>query len=159
MGKTLFAVLALLTLTVAPLPAQPYHPMDHLGEKMAKTKPLSQSGNAGGRNILENSCIYNDTFALSASEELLDHCDKPTAIAQFIQQNGQPDTVSQAPGDKTVLEYHLLFKGNAFRVKMFLGCEAGKTEAFAMVDCINEHNRIMPGGPPDSGGRGGRLRP
>ena len=63
-----------------------------------------------------------------------------------MKDKGQPDQILKDPGGKTELVYYLLFKDNAFRVKVYFSCFAGKTELFTMVDCINERNRIMPGG-------------
>jgi hypothetical protein len=156
MPKALLLTLVLV-LAASAAPAQTYHANDALGERLVKTPPLSQSGNAGGKNILENSCIYKNTFALSASEDLSDRCDIPREVGKFVSKYGQADQVSMAPGGKQVLEYFLKFKENDYHVKVFIGCAAEKTEVFAMVECVNERNRVMPGGPPGKhGGFGGR---
>jgi hypothetical protein len=143
----------LLLATSSPALAQVYHPNEPLGKTLSKVKSLSMPNNAGGKNILENSCIFkNNDFAISASEQVLDHCDIPGAVGQFVSKNGQPDQTSQAPGHLTVLEYFLLFKENAYHVKVFIGCDDAKTDYFAKVECINEKNRVMPGGPPKGHG-------
>ena len=154
------AVLLILTLVLAATPAlaQTYRPNDALGELLDKTKNLSQSGNAGGKNILENSCLYKDSFSMSASAEFLDHCDIREATGRFIAKYGPPNQTGQAPGGKTVLEYFLTYKENDYHVKIFLGCADQKTETFAIVECVHEKNRFMPGGPPKGPGRHGGPR-
>ena len=89
---------------------------------------------------------------MTASEEFLDHCDLPAATTQFVTKYGPPATTGQAPGGKTVLEYFLRFKENDYHVRVFLGCSEGKTERFAIVECVAERNRFM------SRGRVIRLR-
>lgn len=159
MFKTLCTGLLVLA-SASPVLAQVYHPNDALGELLAKTKSLSMPNNAGGKNILENSCIFKTDFSISASEQLLDHCDIPGAISQFVAKRGQPDQTANAPGGKTVLEYFLVYKENQYHVKIFIGCADAKTETFAMVECVNEKNRVMPGGPPKGGaGKPGGGRP
>jgi hypothetical protein len=158
MRHAVFVVL-LLALAGGPALAQTYHAGDVLGERLAKTKSLSSPNNAGGRNILQNSCLNKPDFSISASDTILDHCDLAEATRQFVAKHGPPDRTSQAPGAKNVLEYFLLFKENEYHVKMFLGCAEKTTEAFAMVECVNEKNRFVPGGPPgrhgDESGPGG----
>jgi len=152
-----YAVLVALLVLLAGQPAlaQTYHANDPLGERLAKTESLSTPNNAGGKNILENSCLNKKDFSISASEKLLAQCDLAKATADFTAKYGRPDRTSQAPGGKNVLEYFLLFKENEYHVKMFLGCFEKQTEAFAMVECINEKNRFIPGGPPGKHGEGG----
>ena len=143
----------------SPTASPVYRADDALGALLAKTKSLSQSGNAGGKNILENSCLYKDSFSMSASEPFLDRCDVSQASGQFIAKYGPPNQTGQAPGGKTVLEYFLTYKENDYHVKIFLGCADQKTETFAIVECIHEKNRFMPGGPPKGPGRHGGPRP
>ena len=132
-----------------PPPAAPVcRPNEPLGEKLAKTPFVASPSSPGGKNILGNSCIYKDTFSLSPSEALLDHCDIPAALAQFTAKYGPPAQIGDAPGGKKLLEYYLEFKENQYHIKFFIGCAAGKTEVFAMAECLREKNRVMPGGPP-----------
>lgn len=161
-------LLALLALALLPqsLPAADFRPNEPLGELLSKTKSLSVPNNAGGKNILENSCLNKKDFSMSASEEFLDHCDLSAARTQFLAKYGPPASTGQAPGGKTVLEYFLRFKENDYHVRIFLGCAEEKTETFAIIECLVERNRFMPGGPPgdhhdhDSGPGGpGRRRP
>lgn len=147
LARALF-VIVFLAAVVGQAPAAEYRPNEPLGELLSKTKSLSMPNNAGGHNILENSCLYKPDFSMSPSTEFLDHCDLAGATAQFVAKYGPPAGTGQAPGGKTVLEYFLLFKENAYHVRVFLGCAEGKTETFAIVDCVNEKNRYMPGGPP-----------
>ena len=142
-------VLVLLTLLAAPVRGQDYRPNTALGELLAKKEYIRSNTNPGGKSILENSCIYKDSFSLSPSEPLLDHCDVAAATAQFTAKNGLPDLVTDAPGGKKVLEYHLLHNENSYFVKIYIGCAAAKTEVFAMVECKVEKNRAKPGPPPD----------
>jgi hypothetical protein len=156
MLRTLVVAL-LLALLPQPVPAADFRPNEPLGELLSKTKSLSMPNNAGGKNILENSCLNKKDFSMTASEEFLDHCDLPAATTQFVTKYGPPATTGQAPGGKTVLEYFLHFKENDYHVRVFLGCSEGKTERFAIVECVAERNRFMPGGPPGDhrGGPGG----
>jgi|GEM_PF-1871543 len=139
----------------------PYRPNEALGEKLAKTPFVASPSSPGGKDILGNSCIYKDTFSLSPSEELLEHCDIPAALARFTAKYGPPAQAGEAPGGKKLLEYHLEYKDNQYHVRYFVGCAAGKTEAFAMVECTREKNRVMPGGPPGKrpGSLPGKMRP
>lgn len=157
MYKNLFVGLCVLLLA-RPALAQTYRPNQALGKTLSKIKPLAMPNNAGGKNILENSCIFkNNGFSLSASEQLLDQCNIPEAIGQFVEKNGQPAHTEKAPGNLRVLEYFLLFKGNQYHIKFFVGCDADRTTIFSKVECINEKNRIMPGRRKGPGGRpGGR---
>jgi len=76
----------LLLVTAQPALGQVYRPNEPLGKTLSKIKPLSTPNNAGGKGILENSCIFkNNGFSLSASEPLLDHCDVPEAIGRFVE--------------------------------------------------------------------------
>lgn len=129
--------------------AQTYHPNPALGEKLAKTPYITQPSNPGGKNILDNSCIYKDSFALSPSETVLDHCDATAATAAFTAKYGRPDVATPEPGGKTALEYFLLHNDNSYHVKVFVDCAGGKTETFAMVECKRERNRAKPAPPPD----------
>ncbi|WP_428566134.1 MAG: hypothetical protein ACP59X_05815 [Solidesulfovibrio sp. DCME] len=143
--------LVLLLLVVCccrPALAQTYHPNPALGEMLAKLPYIAQSNNAGGRNILDNSCIFKDSFSLSPSKEVAKQCDAARATAEFTAKYGPPDATSPAPGGKTQLEYFLLFNENSYHVKVFVGCADGKTETFAMVECKVEKNRAKPGPPP-----------
>jgi hypothetical protein len=153
-ARLILTVLAVLALLPAAGPARAqepaFHPNAALGEMLAKKLYITQPTNPGGKNILDNSCIYKDSFSLSPSEELLDRCDLPAATGQFTAKYGRPDATSPAPGGKTLLEYFLLFNENEYHVKIFLGCAAGKTEAFAMVECKRERNRAKPGPPKDN---------
>jgi hypothetical protein len=155
MLRLLLLALALTTLLPQALPAADFHPNAPLGELLVKTKSLSGPNNAGGKNILENSCLYKPDFSMSASEEFLDHCDLPAATSQFLTKYGPPATTGPAPGGKTVLEYFLRFKENDYHVRVFLGCEEEKTKIFAIVECITERNRFTPGGPPGDRRHGG----
>lgn len=146
MRKTVCCALALCLFACAPVPPA-LRSGETLGERLERTRSLTRSGNAGGKNILENSCLYKGDFSISASEPVRETCDINQAVGDFVGKYGPPARTSQAPGDKTVLEYDLLFKENAYRVRFFFGCAEGKTEAFAMVECVNEKNRFMPGGP------------
>ena len=134
-----------------PALAQPYHPYPALGELLAKTKYIAQPANVGGKNILDNSCIYKDSFSLSPSKMELETCDVAKATADFTAKYGRPDATAPAPGGKTLLEYFLLFNDNSYHVKVFVGCSGGKTETFAMVECKVEKNRAKPGPPPKEG--------
>lgn len=155
--KTLFVVLVFV-LTASTAFAQTYRAGDALGEFLSKTRPLAQPGNAGGKNILENSCIFKNSFSISASEIFLDPCNLSEAIGKFTAKYGQADQVGTAPGGKTVLEYFLLFNDNQYHVKFFFGCTDAKTELFAMVECGLEKNRVMPGGKPgEKPPRGGKM--
>lgn len=152
----LFALV--LVLAASSALAQTYRVNDALGEQLTKKMhTLAQPGNAGGKNILENSCIFKNSFSISESEKLHDQCNIQDAIGQFVAKHGQADQVSVAPGGKTVLEYFLLFKENQYHVKLFIGCAEGKTEIFAMVECVLEKNRVMPGGKPGDRHHGGRM--
>lgn len=147
----------LVLLAARPVPAQPFHANDALGERLSKIQSLSTPNNAGGKNILQNSCLNKKDFSISASEKLLDGCDLPKATAEFTTKYGRPDRATTAPGGKNVLEYFLLFKENEYHIKLFLGCGDKNTEAFALVECVSEKNRYMPGGPGRrDGGPGGR---
>lgn len=150
-------VVLLLTLAGSSAWAQTYRANEPLGELLVKTKSLSTPNNAGGRNILENSCLNKKDFSISASKPLLDRCDLAKATADFTAKYGAPDRTGQAPGHNNVLEYFLHFKENDYHVKMFLGCTDKTTEAFAMVECITERHRFMPGGPPGKGPGGRRF--
>jgi hypothetical protein len=132
----------------AKAPAQTYHPNDALGELLVKTQYIAQSNNAGGRNILDNSCIFKESFSLSPSKVVLEQCDVARGTAEFTAKYGPPDASAPAPGGKTMLEYFLLFKENSYHVKVFVGCAGGKTETFAMVECKIEKNRAKPGPSP-----------
>lgn len=151
--QTAGAILLVL-LTGAPALAQPFHPNDALGERLSKVQSLSTPNNAGGKNILQNSCLNKKDFSISASEKVLETCDLAKATADFIAKYGRPDRTSTAPGGKNVLEYFLLFKENQYHIKLFLGCGENKTETFALVECVSEKNRFMPGGPPGRHGDG-----
>ena len=118
---------------------------------LAKTKYIAQPANVGGKNILDNSCIYKDSFSLSPSKMELETCDVAKATADFTAKYGRPDATAPAPGGKTLLEYFLLFNDNSYHVKVFVGCSGGKTETFAMVECKVEKNRAKPGPPPKEG--------
>jgi len=152
-NMALFIGLALLVvLAVTPALAQEpaCHPNEALGAMLSKKPYITQPTNPGGKNILDNSCIYKDSFSLSPSEELLDRCAIPEGTSQFTAKYGPPDATSQAPGGKTLLEYFLRHNENDYHVKIFIGCAAAKTEAFAMVECKREKNRAKPGPPPDN---------
>lgn len=148
MRKTVLIVLFVMA-TAMPAAAQDFHPYPELGEKLAKTPYLSQPANTGGRNILDNSCIYKDSFALSPNEPLAETCAVPAEVAKFTAKYGQPATSTPAPGGKTMLEYFLLFHNNSYHVKVFIGCAGGKTESFAMVECKVEKERARSGPPKD----------
>ncbi|WP_300156980.1 hypothetical protein [Solidesulfovibrio sp.] len=143
-----FACLAVLC-SAGPALAQTYHPNPALGELLSKTLYIVQPTNPGGKNILDNSCIYKDSFSLSPSKPVLEQCDAARGTAEFVAKYGRPDATAPAPGDKTLLEYFLLFNDNSYHVKMFVGCADGKTETFAMVECKVEKNRAKPGPPKD----------
>ena len=147
MRKILLSGLLLL-LAASPAFAQVYHPNEPLSKTLSHIKSLSMPNNAGGKNILENSCIYKNDFSISENEELLDHCNSSEVVGQFTAKNGQPDRVSQAPGNRTMLEYFLLSKENSYHVSFYIGCDADKTTVFTKVKCVNEKNRVMPGKPP-----------
>lgn len=143
-------VLAAILAVAAPVQGQDYRPNTALGELLAKKEYIRSKTNPGGKSILENSCIYRDSFSLSPSEEVLDHCDVADATARFTSKNGLPVLVTDAPGGKKVLEYHLLHNENSYLIKIYIGCAAAKTEVFAMVECKVEKNRAKPGPPPDN---------
>ena len=136
-------------LAAGPAPAEDYRVNAALGELLAHKQHLPSPTTPGGRNVLDNSCIYKDSFSLTASDVLLDRCDVAGATARFTAKYGRPDQTSQAKDGKTVLEYFLEFKENRFNVKFFIGCAADKTEGFALVECRREKNRVKPGPPPD----------
>lgn len=140
---TRFSLLAGL-LWAGPALAQNYHPNPALGEMLAKLPYIAQSNNAGGRNILDNSCIFKDGFSLSPSKEVAKQCDVARGTAEFTAKYGPPDASAPAPGGKTLLEYFLLHNDNSYHVKVFVGCADGKTETFAMVECKVEKNRAKP---------------
>jgi hypothetical protein len=129
--------------------AQDYRPNTALGETLSRTPYVKSATNPGGKSILENSCIYKDSFSMSPSTELLDRCDVAAALAQYTAKNGLPDLVTDGSGGRKVLEYRLLHKQNSFYVKVYIGCAGSKTESFAMVECKDEKNRVKPGPPPD----------
>ena len=68
----LLAVLAALA-AWAPIrtQAQDYRPNAALGELLAHTPYVKSGTNPGGGNVLENSCIYKDSFSISPSKEML----------------------------------------------------------------------------------------
>jgi hypothetical protein len=143
-------VLTVLLVAAAPARGQEYRPHPALGETLSKKEYIRSKTNPGGKSILENSCIYKDSFSLSPSDTLLDRCDVAAATAQYTAQQGLPDLVTDAQGGKKVLEYRLIHNENSYFVKIYIGCTGGKTEAFAMVECKNEKNRAKPGPPPDN---------
>jgi len=130
--------------------AQDYRLNDALGQALTKKPYIETKTNPGGRGILDNSCIYKDSFSLTPSEVVLDHCDVAGATAKFIAQYGPPEQTSDAAGGKKLLEYRLLHNENSYLVKIYLSCAQDKTEQFAMVECKNEKNRAKPGPPPDN---------
>lgn len=147
--RTWTLVLVVLALLGAsPAVAQNYHPDPALGDMLAKTPYLAESNNPGGKNILDNSCIYKNGFSLSPSKLTPGTCDPGRAVAEFTAKYGPPDATAPAPGGKTLLEYFLLFNDNSYHVKVFVGCAEGQTETFAMVECKVERNRAKPGPPP-----------
>jgi hypothetical protein len=147
----------LLAVAIALLPwaaptltlAQDYRPNAALGELLAHTPYVKSGTNPGGGNVLENSCIYKDSFSISPSKIVLDRCDVAGAVAEFTAKNGPPDLVSEAPGGKKVLEYRLLHGGNSYFVKIYVACGGTKTEVFAVSECKEEKNRVKPGPPKD----------
>lgn len=136
-------------LAAGPAPAQDYHPNDALGQALAKKPFIETKTNPGGKGILDNSCIYKDSFALSPSEVVLDRCDLAGATAKFTTQYGPADQASDAAGGKKLLEYRLLHNENSYLVKVYFSCAKDTTEQFAMVECKVEKNRAKPGRPPD----------
>ena len=139
-----------LLLWAAPALAQDYRPNAALGELLAHTPYVKSGTNPGGKNVLENSCIYKESFSLSPNETVnKEACAVPAAVAKFTAQYGQPAASAPAPGGKTMLEYFLLFNDNSYHVKVFIGCEGAKTETFAMVECKVEKNRVRPELPKD----------
>jgi hypothetical protein len=133
-----------------PALAQDFRPNQALGEKLSKTPYIAQPANPGGKSILDNSCIYKESFSLSPNETVnKETCAVPAAVAKFTAQYGQPAASAPAPGGKTMLEYFLLFNNNSYHVKVFIGCEGAKTETFAMVECKVEKNRVRPELPKD----------
>ncbi|UJX39375.1 hypothetical protein K9F62_11605 [Desulfovibrio sp. JY] len=148
MRQAVLTVLFVLA-TVLPAAAQDFRPNQALGDMLSKKPYIAQPNNAGGKNILDNSCIFKDSFALSPSEPLDETCNIPAAVAKFTSQYGQPANTAPAPGGKTMLEYFLLYNNNSYHVKIFLGCASGKAEFFAMVECKVERNRAKPGPPKD----------
>ena len=149
----LFAVLVALAVWAPPIRvlAQDFRPNAALGELLAHTPYVKSRTNPGGGNILDNSCIYKDSFSLSPSKMELETCDVAKATADFTAKYGRPDATAPAPGGKTLLEYFLLHNDNSYHVKVFVGCSGGKTETFAMVECKVEKNRAKPGPPPKEG--------
>lgn len=143
----------------APALAQPFHANEALGKYLSEVKSLSTPNNAGGKNILQNSCLNKKDFSISASEQLLETCDLPKATADFLAKYGRPDQTTTAPGGKNLLEYFLLFKENEYHIKIFLGCADNRTETFALVECVSEKNRFMPGGHRGDGPGGRGPRP
>lgn len=135
--------------TPAPTPAKDYRPNAALGQALAKKPFIETKTNPGGKGILDNSCIYKESFSLSPSEIVSEHCDAAGAAAKFTGQYGPPDQASDADGGKKLLEYRLLHNENSYLVKIYFGCAQGKTEQFALVECKNEKNRAKPGRPPD----------
>lgn len=133
----------------APAQAQDYRPNPALGAILAKKPFIETKTNPGGKGILDNSCIYKDSFSLSPSEVVLDRCDVAGATARFTAQNGPPDQASDAAGGKKLLEYRLLHNENSYLVKVYFSCAQDKTEQFVMVECKKEKNRAKPGRPPD----------
>ncbi|BAH76202.1 hypothetical protein [Solidesulfovibrio magneticus] len=129
--------------------AQDYRPNTALGELLAHMPYVKSGTNPGGKNVLENSCIYKDSFSISPSKEVLERCDVAGAVAEFTAKNGPPDLVSEAPGGKKLLEYRLLHGGNSYFVKIYVACAGGKTEIFAIAECKEEKNRVKPGPPKD----------
>ena len=147
----LFAVLVALAAWTAPIRAlaQDYRPNAALSELLAHTPYVKSGTNPGGKNVLENSCIYKDSFSISPSKEVLERCDVAGAVAEFTAKNGPPDVVAEAPGGKNVLEYRLLHGGNSYFVKFYVACAGTRTEIFAIAECKEEKNRVKPGPPKD----------
>ncbi|MFP5260222.1 MAG: hypothetical protein ACLGQH_14465 [Acidobacteriota bacterium] len=133
----------------APVQAKDYRPNAALGQALAKKPFIETKTNPGGKGILDNSCIYKESFSLSPSEVVLDHCDVAGATAKFTGQYGPPEQASDADGGKKLLVYRLLHNENSYLVKIYIECSQGKTEQFALVECKNEKNRAKPGRPPD----------
>ncbi len=141
-------LVALAILAASPAPAQTYRVNEALGELLSKQNNLSLPSNPGGKNILEHSCIYKNDFSLSASEKLLETCDVPKAVGEFTAKYGRPDQTAKAQDGRTILEYFLEYKQNQYRVKFYIGCADNATDAFSMVECTLEKNRVPVGGPP-----------
>lgn len=133
----------------APAPAKDYRPNAALGQALAKKPFIETKTNPGGKGILDNSCIYKESFSLGPSEVVSEHCDVAGATAKFTGQYGPPEQASEADGGKKLLVYRLLHNENSYLVKIYIGCAQGKTEQFALVECKNEKNRAKPGRPPD----------
>ena len=144
-----FAVALLLWAAPALTLAQDYRPNAALSELLAHTPYVKSGTNPGGKNVLENSCIYKDSFSISPSKEVLERCDVAGAVAEFTAKNGPPDVVAEAPGGKKVLEYRLLHGGNSYFVKISVACAGTKTEIFAIAESKEEKNRVKPGPPKD----------
>lgn len=143
------ALVCAATLAAGPALAQDYHPNDALGQALAKKPFIETKTNPGGKGILDNSCIYKDSFALSPSEVVLERCDLAGGTAKFTTQYGPADQASDAGGGKKLLEYRLLHNENSYLVKVYFSCAQNTTEQFAMVECKVEKNRAKPGRPPD----------
>jgi len=143
------ALVCAATLAAGPALAQDYQPNAALGQALAKKPFIETKTNPGGKGILDNSCIYKDSFALSPSEVVLDRCDLAGATAKFTTQYGPADQASDAAGGKKLLEYRLLHNENSYLVKVYFSCAKETTEQFAMVECKVEKNRAKPGRPPD----------
>ena len=144
------AVALAAVLAAGPALAQDYHPNDALGQALTKKPYIQTKTNPGGRGILDNSCIYKDSFSLTPSEVVLEHCDVAGAAAKFIAQYGPPNQASDAAGGKKLLEYRLLHNENSYLVKVYFSCAQDTTEQFAMVECKNEKNRAKPVPPADN---------
>ncbi|MHC1790150.1 hypothetical protein [Solidesulfovibrio sp.] len=139
-----------LALLAGPAHGQDYRPNAVLGEALAKQPYIKTKTNPGGKGVLDNSCIYKDSFSMTPSETVLDRCDVAAATAEFTAKYGPPAQTAPAPGGKMSLEYHLLHNENSYLIKYYLGCAGDKTERFAMVECRQEKNRAKPGPPPDN---------
>ncbi len=124
-----------------------FKPNDALGEALRKTKYMAMPNNAGGENILENSCIFKDTFSLSHSEKVKDACDRAGVVADFVGKYGPPDVRSEADPKRTTLEYNIEYKENQYNIKAIVGCEQQTTELQYMVECKKEKHMKMPGPP------------
>jgi len=159
----ILVVALLLVLLPHPVPAADFRPNEPLGELLSKTKSLSMPNNAGGKNILENSCLNKKDFSMTASEEFLEHCDHPRHDP-VRDQIRSPPPPARRPAARPSWNTSCASRKTTITCAIFSRCSEGKTERFAIVELRGQnatrlHARRPPplairhGGPGGPGGR------